>query len=116
MKAHNINKQGERIAITHGELCLTPVEKAPKGKHEEHTLYVAAHSESGHNHVIEAKNGLEVIESGNGRYLLIKEVSKLFHQKTFDIHETRHIAPGLYKVTHKTEYNPFTKVIERVWD
>lgn len=108
--------EDKRIAVTHGELCLTPVEKMPSGKTVKHTLYVAAHSETGHHHVIESKGGIEVLEKSGERYLLVKEVARLFHKKTFDIHETRFLAPGAYKVTEKTEYNPFTKLNQRVFD
>jgi hypothetical protein len=114
MKASNL-ENGKRVAVTHGELVLVPVSKMPKGETQEFKVYVASHSESGHNHVIQSDAGVEVLE-GTERYILIKEVAKLFHQKTYDIHETRYLAPGAYKVNAKTEYNPFTKVIERVFD
>lgn len=116
MKAHNVNDKGQRIAVTHGELVLKPINALPEGETKELKSYVAAHSETGHNHVIESKTGFEVLEADNKRYILIKEVSKLFHQKTFDIHKTRYLAPGAYEIGEKTEYNPFTKVIQRVFD
>lgn len=115
MQATNL-QNNKRVPVTHGELCLIPVDEMPEGKTSTHKLYVAAHSETGHNHVIEATSGIEVVEKDSERYMLIKEVSKLFHQKTYDIHETQYIAPGAYKVTHKTEYDPFQKVIREVWD
>lgn len=111
---HNI-KSNKRIAVTHGELCLKPVSRLPRGERTSHTMYIAAHSQSGHNHVIEGD--LDVVTTKNNkRYLLIKEVSKLFHDKTFDVHETRELAPGFYEVTERTEYNPWTKVVQRVFD
>lgn len=107
-------KNSKRVTVTHGEVCLKPVSSVPSGKKTSHNMYVVAHSETGHNHVIEGD--LDVIEAEGRRYLLIKEVSKLFHDKTFDTHETRELAPGYYEVTEKTEYNPFTKVVQRVFD
>lgn len=115
MKASNI-ENGKRIAITHGELALVPVESMPSGKTTSHKLYIAAHSESGHNHVIESKTEFDIIERGNERFMLVKEVPQLFHQKTFDIHETRTLAPGMYQLFQKTEYDPFAQVIRQVWD
>ena len=107
-------KHNKRIAVIHGELCLKPVSRVPKGEVSSHTHYIASHSETGHNHVIEGD--LDVITTKNKRYLLIKEVSKLFHDKTFDVHETRELAPGFYEVTEKTEYDPWAKVVRRVFD
>lgn len=109
-------KDNARIAVTHGELCLTPVDTIPEGVTTAHVKYVAAHSETGHHHVIESKEGFDLITKDNERYLLIKDVAKLFHQKTFDIHETRFLAPGAYKITEKQEYDPFAKVVRRVFD
>lgn len=54
MKVHNI-KSGKRIAVQHGELMLTPVDTVLTGESTKHKMYVAAHSESGHNHVLESK-------------------------------------------------------------
>jgi hypothetical protein len=115
MKATNL-KDNQRVTIQHGELCLRPVNTMPTGKTINYTHYIAAHSESGHHHVIESKHGIEVLEQNNERYILIKEVSKLFHQKTFDIHETQYLAPGVYQVTHKIEYDPWQKVVRAVFD
>lgn len=108
-------KNGKRIVITHGELCFTPVDTVPAGTPILTKQYVAAHSESGHNHMLESKTEFEVYE-GTERYIIIKDLAKLWHKKTFDIHETRTLVPGVYKVTEKTEYNPFLKVVQRVFD
>jgi hypothetical protein len=102
-----------RVVVTHGEVCFTPVDSTPTGKSTKHKLYIAGHSESGHHHVLESKTEFDVFED---RTILLHDVAKLFHKKSFDIHETRTLMPGAYKITHKTEYNPFTKVIQRVFD
>ena len=115
-KASNLHN-GKRIAVMHGELWVRPVDTVPTGKTEQYTRYVAAHSETGHHHVVESKAGMEVTTTEDGkRYLLIRDVSKLFHQKTQDVHETRYLAPGAYELTEKTEYDPFQQVIRKVWD
>jgi hypothetical protein len=113
-KADNV-VNGKRIVVTHGELCFTPVDVEPTGKSTLHKLYIAGHSETGHHHVLRSDVEFEVFE-GVERLIRIREVAELYHQKTFDIHETRTLTPGVYKVTEKTEYNPFTKVIQRVFD
>lgn len=113
-KADNL-VNGKRIVITHGELCFTPVDTEPTGEPTLHKMYIAGHSETGHHHVLESETEFEVFE-GVDRLIRIRDVAKLYHKKTFDIHETRTLAAGVYKVTEKTEYDPFQKVVRRVFD
>lgn len=114
MKADNIIN-GKRVAVMHGENWLQPIDSLPKGTITKHTVYIAGHSETGHHHILETKEPMEIVE-GNQRAILLHDVGKLFHKKTFDIHKTLYIAPGAYKITHKTEYDPFQKVIRAVYD
>jgi hypothetical protein len=114
MNADNI-KDGKRIAVTHGELVFLPIDELPKGEVQSTKSYIAGHSETGHHHVLEADTEFKVVE-GETRAVLLNDVAKLFHQKTYDIHETRTLAPGVYKILQKTEYDPFQKVIRNIWD
>ena len=107
---------GVRVPITHGELVLIPTDTLPKGTVVCSKKEILAHSETGHHHILEAATEFELVTNDVDRAILIKEVAKLWHNKTHDIHETRTIAPGAYIVKEKTEYNPFTKVIEKVFD
>lgn len=110
-------KDNKPAPILHGENFLRPVSSLPDGKRTATKLYIVGHSETGHNHVIESKKcDMQVIEDGARRYLLVEEVSALFHQKTFDIHETVEVQPGMYEITHKTEYDPWQGVIRAVYD
>ena len=105
--------------IMHGENFLVPIDKMPKGKTIETKMFIVGHSETGHHHVLEAETEFEVIEAenlGNSIFISLLSPAKLVHTKSFDIHETVKVQPGVYKVNHKTEYNPFTKVIDRVFD
>lgn len=113
-----LNKENKMQVLIHGEVIVKPIEKLPKGKRSEHKLFVIGHSETGHNHVLEADK-ITVIEPENlGDSLFIELLSpgKVVHQKTFDKHETKTLEPGIYEVTYATEYNPFTKVVQRLWD
>jgi hypothetical protein len=105
--------------LIHGENVFIPVKKIPKGTISKHKLYIAGHSETGHHHVLESDVEFEVIEPENmSNELFFKLVApaKVTHKKTFEVHETKTLEPGLYKRVFATEYNPFTKVIERVFD
>lgn len=108
-------KNGKRVAVTHGELFFLPVDEMPGGKTQSYKMFVVGHSETGHHHVLESKQEFELLD-GVDRAILLQDVGKLFHQKTYDVHETQILAPGAYKVYYKKEYNPFTKVLERVFD
>lgn len=115
MKLTN-QKDNAIVPIMHGENWLQPIDKMPEGKTTIHDVYIAGHSETGHHHVLKSKAGIEVLEQGTDRYVLIKDVAELFHKKTYDIHETILVQPGAYKITHKTEYDPFQKIVRQVWD
>lgn len=109
-------KNGRIVPVMHGENWLQPVDSLPEGKRTTCKMYIAGHSESGHNHVLKSKTAMQVVEKNGERYVLINEVATLFHQKSFDIHESIAVQPGIYKITHKTEYDPFAQVIREVWD
>lgn len=103
--------------IRHGELLLKPVSaKQVKGKKEAHKSFIAAHSETGHNHVIESDVDFNVSTEGLEVYVELFEPAKLVHKKTANKHQTLPIAPGFYQVIQKTEYNPFTGLSQKVWD
>ena len=98
----------------HGENFLSPADM-PKGKVTKLKKYVVGHSETGHHHVLECDVDMDIVEAAE-TIIRVNRQAKLKHLKTFDIHETLTIEPGVYRITHKTEYNPFLKVIQRVFD
>lgn len=105
--------------LIHGENIIKPVSKLPKGKVSQHKLFIVGHSESGHHHVLESETEFNVIEPENlGDVIFIRLLSpaKVVHKKSFDIHETKVLQPGLYQRTFATEYDPFEKVVRRIFD
>lgn len=114
MEPTNI-KDNKRVSVTHGELYFQPIAHMPKGKRQSFDSFVIGHSETGHHHVLTSEKKFDLIE-GTDRTILLKDVAKLFHKKEQDVHETQVLAPGAYKVYYKKEYNPFKKIVERVWD
>ena len=80
MKVKNI-KDGKRVAITHGELFILPVDKVPEGKTSKHETLILAHSETGHHHVLESqKYEFTLTEIGDSveRYLTLeREAEKI---------------------------------------
>lgn len=104
--------------IRHGEVLLVPVDITPAGKTVKHQRFIVGHSETGHHHVLESKRKFEVITEQEKQELYIRlfEPAKLVHKKTIDKHKTLTVAPGIYRVVHKTEYDPWQQVISRVFD
>ena len=113
-------KDGKRVAITHGELFILPVDKVPEGKTSRHTTLILAHSETGHHHTLISPSKVEftLTEIGDQveRYLTIESLAELVHKKTFDIHETRVLVAGNYRVFIKKEYDVRQQAMRRVFD
>ena len=107
-----------RTAIQHGECLLVPVNDMPKGQVERVNTKIVAHSETQHHHVLEAEQAFETIGSVDkgDLYLRLFEPGKLVHKKPTQKHKTLPVLPGVWKVLHKTEYNPFAGLIQRVKD
>lgn len=99
-----------------GEVMLVPVSKVPKGKSTKSKSYIVAHSETGHHHVLESATEFEITEQDVETYLTVLAEGKLVHKKAQDRHKDLVIKPGKYMVHHKTEYNPFDRLIQRVVD
>lgn len=85
---------------------VKPVD-ADKGK------FIVAHSETGHNHVIEAAPNVQLFTAGDPMisYLQVIEAADaaetlLEHLRSFDTHETISIPPGNYEIRRQREYTP----------
>lgn len=99
-----------------GDLLIRRIESIPgnaKPVASEKGQFVVAHSETGHNHVIEAMPNvalyttddpmvsyLQVIEATEKTETLIK------HLRSFDTHKTISIPPGNYEIRRQREYTP----------
>lgn len=109
--------------VRHGEVILKP-STLPKGAklEKEESKLIVAHSETGHHHVLEVKNKIDMskikVYSWNGdTYLEVPEIAELWHQKTGkDVHKTHKIAPSIYKVVIKKEFDYFAGLIRNVRD
>lgn len=110
-------KKSTKKIYRHGELTLVEVKKAPTG-FKQVKDFILAHSETGHNHVLEAQKAadLEIYEQEGQIFVKINNPVKLVHKKSFDAHRTLEIEPGVYKRFEMTEYNPFLKTINVVKD
>lgn len=112
-------KNGKLVGVQHGEVWLQPVSAMPDGVSVNKTnKHIVGHSETGHHHVLTSKAKFEVMDASekNDLYVRLFEPAELVHQKSYDIHETKTIMPGVYAVYQKTEYDPFAEVRRAVYD
>lgn len=104
--------------VRHGEVILYPTtlpENAVLSK--ETKKEIVAHSETGHHHVLEAKQDFKIYTHLGNTYIELPTVAELWHQKTGkDVHAPHKIAPAVYKIVIKKEFNYFSGLLERVRD
>lgn len=103
----NMAAQGDCLIMRVSELPEGLVPVAPDGN-----FHVIAHSETGHNHVIE-RDKAEVFKDEKTKevdlyelFMVVKEETPLTHLRSFDTHEPILLAPGVYKVRRQREYTP----------
>lgn len=105
--------------IRHGEVILKPIDNIPSEAilESEAEKYVVAHSETGHHHILEAQKPFKVFAWKGDKYIEVPEIAELWHQKTGpDVHTPHKIAPAIYQVVIKKQFNYFSKIMERVRD
>lgn len=99
-----------------GDLLLRRIDRLPDGVKPmatEKGAFVVAHSETGHNHVIDKRPGVTVYtgEDPMVSYLEVIEATEktealLRHLRGHDTHETVIIPPGTYELRRQREYTP----------
>lgn len=114
--AYQANVQTRNTPIQHGENVLVPVAKMPEGEVQEHKTIIVGHSETGHHHVLTSRQPMKVLETDDAMYIEVMFDALLSHKKTQDKHDTLTVNPGIWQVKHKTEYNPISKALSRVFD
>jgi len=100
----------------HGEITYTQITEMVDGKPTKTKTLIVGHSETGHHHVLEADVEFDQIMTDNGIYVRLDQIARIVHKKDHDTHETKILQPGIYRFGEKTEYNPWTKAIQRVFD
>lgn len=99
-----------------GDMLIRRIDALPLAAKPESAkagVFVLAHSETGHNHVVLERPNvkfystddplvsyLEVIEATDMAEALIE------HLRTWDTHETISVSPGIYEVRRQREYSP----------
>ena len=105
--------------VRHGEVILKPIKSLPEGSILKETTKtnIVAHSETGHHHVLEAKKDFKIYTLMGDTYIEIPSVTTLRHEKTGkDVHTPHKIAPAVYKIVVKKEFDYFAGIIRQVRD
>lgn len=104
--------------IRHGEVILKPSELPKEAVLTETSKkYIVAHSETGHHHVLEAKTDFKIFTFNGERFIEIPTTAELWHQKTGkDVHTPHKVAPSVYKIVIKKEFDYFSKSLRKVRD
>ena len=99
-----------------GDLYIRRIEALPKDAKLVEAVknqFVVAHSETQHNHVIEAKPNISLYTTGDPMvsYLEVIEATEatetlLEHLRSFETHETIKIPNGIFEIRRQREYTP----------
>ena len=111
-----MNKRYFQNCAAQGDLMLRRIEALPanaKPLKAEQGVFVVAHSDTGHNHVIDERSNvqwygtddpmvsyLQVIEATDATETLLR------HLRGHDTHETIVIPPGVFELRRQREYSP----------
>ena len=94
-----------------GDMLITKIDQAPLDAtltRPEKGVYILAHSETGHHHVISADHA-KVYAAANDpfiAFMIVEHPSTLTHLRSFDTHAPITIAPGTYQINRQREYTP----------
>lgn len=104
-------KTFDKIAAQ-GDFLIMRVDRFPNNitaAKAEGDLHVIAHSETGHNHVMDAT----FVKAFKPRkpdiytlFLQVDEPTPITHLRSFDTHEPIMVPPGIYQIKRQREYTP----------
>lgn len=94
-----------------GDVMFIRVDKIPSDAmiaEEKNGYFIVAHSETGHDHVIESRNAQMLIDKTNDfiAYVKISKPTEVEHRRSFDTHESLLLTPGNYQIRRQREYVP----------
>lgn len=108
--------------VRHGEVILKPVSTLPNNVtlKESTNKAIIAHSETGHHHVLQTKvkKSVKIYTTLDGEtFVEVGDIAQLLHKKTGkNVHKTHTVAPGLYKINLKKEFNYYEGLMKTVRD
>lgn len=104
----------ENDVVAQGELLIRKIDVLPKDLvkfNSDNNNFIIGHSETGHHHVIQEQEGVEIYANDNdpmSLYLVVsnpKEEVELEHQRSFDTHKSFYFKNGIYHIRRQWEDN-----------
>lgn len=101
----------KRLPIAQGDLLFVPVDSIPASAKKATAVgghYIVGHSETGHNHVLEATRG-ELYEAADDQFVaFIRSLgdAEIEHKRSFDTHAPVMLSKGDWEVRRQREYSP----------
>lgn len=99
------------VCAAQGDLLLRKIDMLPADaiqENPENDGYVLAHSETGHNHIVKAQEGVQFYRHSNDNfkaYLVVNnDKAVVEHMRSFDTHESIECKKGIYEIRRQREY------------
>ena len=103
----------ENGPIAQGDVLIRQIDLLPDGLiriSPEDGMYVLAHSETGHSHVVEATPEVEFFQHELNNlvaYMVVKKGQPVIkHLRTWDTHEPYQLKKGVYEIRRQIESSP----------
>lgn len=90
-----------------GDVLVRVVDRLPDGLTEQPTsddVYVIAHSETGHHHVVSARHAHYYVANAMIAYLVLERAARLEHLRSFDRHDDLELPAGIIEIRRAREY------------
>lgn len=95
-----------------GDFVIVRIDKLPDNLvpiHPENGNHIIAHSETGHNHVMEASAAslfkmADADDKFFEMFLSVDRTAEIEHLRSFDTHEPIQVEPGTYQIFPQREY------------
>mgnify|MGYP001569445002 FL=1 len=103
----SIEQQGAQGDVLFRRVAAIPKDAAEQGR-KKGAPVVVAHSETGHNHIVQADRvRIFGAESSLIAYLSVEEDhADVVHQRPYDTHETIRLGKGLWEIRRQREHTP----------
>jgi len=103
-----------KMMAAQGDMLIRRIDRLPSNVVPERAasdgVYVLAHSETGHNHVVLERPGVTLHKDPVDQFRAFLTVTgdpvELEHLRSYDTHETILVTEGVYEVRRQREYTP----------
>lgn len=118
---HRMKWHGEAILTQVDELPVNAKKLIPNSSQVSGNGFIIAESETtGNHHCVELNDSMSIYETDERDiFIEVKEASRVYNTKGVlgaSGHTDIELEPGIWRISHQQQYNPLTKMRERVAD